>query len=196
MFHRRPLALCSITVFALSAVAALYVERGDAEETTVAVAEAAEFSRATIDLGVVVGDIDKAVEFYTTAIGFKENPGFGVPGPFSADAGLTDGAPLDIKVLTLGDDASATKIKLMQVKGTKKPAAKSDNQYIHSQLGFSYLTIYVTDMNASVARLEKAGVKPIAKTPIAIPADIADGMYLTIIRDPDGNLIELVGPKK
>ena len=196
MLHRRPLALCSIAVFALSAVAAVYVQRGDAEETTVAVAEAKEFSRATIDLGVVVGDIDKAVEFYTTAIGFKENPGFGVPGPFSADAGLTDGAPLDIKVLTLGDDASATKIKLMQVEGTKKPAAKSDNQYIHSQLGFSYLTIYVTDMNASVARLEKAGVKPIAKTPIAIPADIADGMYLTIIRDPDGNLIELVGPKK
>lgn len=196
MFHRRPLALASIAVFALSAAAALYVQRGDAEETTVAVAEAAEFSRATIDLGVVVGDIDKAVAFYTTAIGFKENPGFGVPGPFSADAGLTDGAPLDIKVLTLGDDASATKIKLMQVKGTKKPAAKSDNQYIHSQLGFSYLTIYVTDMNASVARLEKAGVKPIAKTPIAIPADIADGMYLTIIRDPDGNLVELVGPKK
>jgi predicted enzyme related to lactoylglutathione lyase len=99
-------------------------------------------------------------------------------------------------VLTLGDDESATKIKLMQVKGAKEPAANSDNRFIHSQLGFSYLTIYVADMTASLERLEKAGVKPIAKTPIAVPADIADGMYLTIIRDPDGNVVELVGPKK
>ncbi len=194
MFHRRSLALCSIALLALTAGIVQYIGRAaDGEE---AAAKAPEFARTTIDFGIVVSDIDKAVKFYTTALGFTENPGFGVPGPFSADAGLTDGAPLDIKVLTLGDDETATKVKLMQVKGTKKPAAKSDNQFIHSQLGVSYLTIFVTDMTASLARLEKAGVKPIAKSPVAIPADIADGMYLTIVRDPDGNMIELVGPGK
>lgn len=194
MIHRRQLAFCSIGLLALTAGIVQYSGRtADGEE---AAAKASEFARSTIDLGIVVGDIDKSVKFYTTALGFTEKPGFGVPGGFSADAGLTDGAALDIKVLTLGDDDSATKVKLMQVKGVKKPAAKSDNSFIHSQLGYSYLTIHVTDMKASLARLEKAGVKPIAKCPVAIPAAIADGMYLTIVRDPDGNLIELVGPGK
>ena len=34
------------------------------------------FSTATIDLGVVVTDIEKSVKFYTEALGFKEVPGF------------------------------------------------------------------------------------------------------------------------
>jgi hypothetical protein len=45
-------------------------------------------------------------------------------------------------------------------------------------------------------QLKKAGVKPIAKTPIMIPETIAKDLYLTIVQDPDGNLVELVGPKK
>jgi lactoylglutathione lyase len=163
---------------------------------TAKVVAASEFAKSTIDLGMCVSDIEKSVKFYTDVVGFTENPGFGVPGPFSADAGLTDGAALDIKVLTLGSDETATKLKLMQIKGTKQPAAKGANEFVHSQHGFRYLTIYVNDMTASLARLEKAGVKPIAKTPIAIPKEVAEGMYLTIVRDPDGNLVELVGPKK
>ena len=40
--------------------------------------------------------------------------------------------------------------------GTNKP---SDNATIHSQLGFSYLTIFVNDTNSATARLKAAGVK-------------------------------------
>lgn len=200
MTHQRRLVVFGIALVAVAAAIARFsqpnVTGAEPEEAIQVAAKASEFSRATIDLGVAVSDIEKSVKFYTQAVGFTENPGFGVPGPFSLDAGLTDGAPLDIKVLTLGSEETATKLKLMQVKGTKKPAAKGANDFIHSQYGFRYLTIFVSDMTASLARLEKAGVKPIAKTPTAIPADIADGMYLTIVRDPDGNLVELVGPKK
>jgi catechol 2,3-dioxygenase-like lactoylglutathione lyase family enzyme len=153
-----------------------------------------EFARTTIDVGMVVGDIDRAVKFYTDALGFKPAPGFTVAGNFAADAGLTSGAKLDIRVLVLGDGESATKLKLMQIAGER--AKKSDNQFIHSQLGVRYLTIFVADTTAALARLEKAGVKPIAKTPVPVPENIAKGLLLTIVRDPDGNMIELVGPKK
>lgn len=199
MIHRKQLVLGGIALLAATAAVSRMAQTSavaDEPKAAIKVAKASEFARETIDLGVVLSDIEKSVKFYTEACGFTENPGFGVPGGFSADAGLTDGAPLDIKVLTLGSAETATKLKLMQVKGTKKPAAKGANDLIHSQYGFRYLTIMVTDMTASLARLEKAGVKPIAKTPIAIPATIADGMYLTIVRDPDGNMVELVGPKK
>ena len=32
--------------------------------------------------------------------------------------------------------------------------------------------------------------------PIELPKDLAPGMYLAVVRDPDGNMIEFVGPKK
>lgn len=152
------------------------------------------FARTTIDLGVVVSDIDKSAQFYTEVIGFKEIKGFEVNGHFAADAGLTNGKPLNIRVFVLGDDPSATKLKLMQIKGVDMK--KSDNHFIHSQSGFRYLTIYINDTNTALERMKKAGVKAIGKGTNEIPADIAKGMFLTIIRDPDGNFVELVGPKK
>ena len=153
-----------------------------------------QFARTTIDLGIVVSDVDAAVDFYTKAIGFKELSGFRVPTDIAARAGLTDDQPLSIRVLVLGEKKAATKLKLMELPGVKSKS--SDNTTIHSQLGVRYLTINVTDMNAAVARLKKAGVKILADGPVELPASLAEGVYLALARDPDGNLIELVGPKK
>jgi lactoylglutathione lyase len=152
-----------------------------------------EFASTTVDLGVVVSQLDKSVKFYVDAIGFKEGPGFSVPADFCADAGLTDKQALNIRVLSLGDSPAATKLKLMEVPAVS--SKKSDNAFVHSQLGYRYITIHVTDTAAAVARLKKAGVKPIAKGPVPLPAGLPAGMALTVVRDPDGNLVELVGPK-
>lgn len=152
------------------------------------------FARATIDVGCVVSDVDAAVKFYTQAVGMKEVDGFDVPAGFATRAGLTDQRPLSIRVLVLGDDDTATKLKLMEVPGAN--SRPSDNTTIHSQLGFSYLTIFVTDMDAAVERLKRAQVKILGEGPVELPAELAAGVYLTVVRDPDGNLVELVGPKK
>ena len=153
-----------------------------------------EFARSTIDLGVVVSDVEKAVKFYTEAIGFTEVKGFSVPGRFCADSGLTDGAPLKIRVLVLGEEESATKLKLMELPEVK--SKQSNNKFIHSQLGFSYITVFVNDTAAALKRLEKAGATPLAKGPVPLPKGLPEGVFLTLVRDPDGNLVELVGPKK
>ncbi len=153
-----------------------------------------EFAKSTIDLGTVVGDAARSVKFYTEAIGFKEIPGFAVAPDFGADVGLTDGKPLAIRVLVLGDGDAATRLKLMQVPGAQNKT--SDNAYIHSQLGFRYLTIYVADGEAALARLKKAGVKPLAKGTVPIPDNIAPGLALTVVRDPDGNFVELISPRR
>ncbi len=154
-------------------------------------ADAPAFAKSTIDLGSVVTDLAKSVKFYTEAIGFKELPGFSVPGDFCAAAGLTDGQELNIRVLALGDDANATKLKLMEVPGAK--VRKSDNDFIHSQTGYRYLTIYVADGDATLARLKKAGVKPLAKGPVQIPGGLAGGMALVVVKDTAGTFIELIG---
>jgi lactoylglutathione lyase len=160
-----------------------------------AVAEETEmFPRTTIDLGCVVTDLDKSVRFYTEGIGFREVQSFSVPAALATDAGLTDSRPLAIRVLALGEGPDATKLKLMQVAGTLPRTG--DNEFIHSHTGFRYLTIMVADTDAALARLAKLGVQPVAKGPVALPSDLVAGMFLTCVRDPDGNLVELIGPRK
>lgn len=153
---------------------------------------ASEFSKPTIDLGCVVSNIDASVKFYTEAIGFKEAGTFEVDPAFATASGLTDGKKLEVRILSLGEGPGATGLKLMQIEGTP---AKPNNRYIDSTLGFSYITIMVRSTDEALARLTKAGVKPIAQGPVVLPNSLDPSLALTIVRDPDGNLIELVGPK-
>ena len=151
------------------------------------------FSRTTIDLGLVVSDLEASAAFYGDVLGFEELEGFSVPAQICSDAGLTDDLPLTIRVFALGRGETATKLKLMEVAGTEP--RRTDNAFIHSQLGFSYLTVYVSDSAAALERCARAGVEPIAKGPVLIGEPPA-GPYLSLVRDPDGNLIELIGAKK
>jgi lactoylglutathione lyase len=152
------------------------------------------FASTTIDIGVVVADVEKSVKFYTEAIGFKELMGFEVAGDYARDIGLTRGTGLKVRVLVLGDGEAATKLKLMELPADKP--RKNDNETISSELGYRYLTIFVTDTSAAVKRLEKAGVKPLTKSPQPLPKGFPEGLFITVVRDPDGNIVELVGPKK
>ena len=148
-----------------------------------------EFTSTTIDMGIVVSDVEKAAEFYKNALGFTEAPGFDVSAEMGGGSGLTDNQPFHVMVFVLGEEPTATKIKLMQFPQT--PGKNVDNQFIHSSLGYSYLTIFVTDMAASVERAKKAGA-----TVVKEPYKINGNNYLTLVKDRDGNIIEFVGPTK
>lgn len=150
------------------------------------------FASQTIDLGMVVSDIEKSLKFYKDVLGFTETTGFKVPGQFGLDTGLANNHELDVHVLVLGQGETATKLKLMQFKSA--PGARVDNTFIHSSYGFRYLTIPVKNLNLAVENAAKAGGKPIAKCPVLLPAGFPAGLALANYRDPDGNLIELVGP--
>lgn len=157
------------------------------------VAQESNFANPTIDLGVVVSDLDRSLKFYTEAIGFENVSSFSVPAETATDAGLTNNKGLTIQVLKLGDGQGATSLKLMELPDVK--SRKSNNKFIHSQLGFSYLTIHVKSTDKAMERLKKAGIKPVAKGPVELPESLAKGVYLTVLKDPDGNVVELVGPK-
>jgi catechol 2,3-dioxygenase-like lactoylglutathione lyase family enzyme len=187
------MSLYSPVRWTLCALVTLVSCVGGGLSTQAADAGKSDFARSTIDLGVVVSDLAKSAKFYTEVIGFQEAPGFTVSAEFCADAGLTDKKALNIRVLVLGDGDSATKLKLMEVPGVS--TKKSDNAFIHSQTGYRYLTIYVADGEAVSGRLKKAGVKPLAKGPVSLPAGLPGNLALIVVRDPDGNLIELIMPK-
>jgi len=176
---KRTLSLFSALLFTASIPAAQAAEE--------------EFITKTIDLGCVVSDIEASVKFYTEAIGFTEVKGFSVPADFAKEVGLTDSKKLEIRRLVLGEGEGATTLKLMQIENAG--GKKTDNAHIDTTLGFSYITIVVKSTDAALARLKKAGVKPIAKGPVTLPDNLDPNLALTIVRDPDGNMVELVGPK-
>jgi lactoylglutathione lyase len=170
-------------------LAALIVVVGGAESET----PKSDFTRQTIDLGMVVGDIDKSLDFYKNVIGFQELEGFDVPGEFAGDVGLTKGLPFHVHVLVLGDEESATKLKLIEFPDAG--AKKLDNAYIHSSQGVRYLTIWVADTAAALDRAKQAGAVPLAKGLSTLPPAFPQDLGLACVKDPDGNIVELVGPK-
>lgn len=157
--------------------------------TFLASADESEFSSPTIDLGIVVSDLDKAMKFYTEAVGFTPTGEFTAGKDVTRDSGLSAGEELTIKKLSLGKGKGATTIKLMQ--SAIEKSKKSDQTYITSSLGFSYLTIRVTSTKTALARLKKAGIKVLAQGPAILPGG---KVALTVVKDPDGNFVELVGP--
>ena len=148
----------------------------------------AEFSRTTIDLGMVVSDVEKTAKFYTEAVGFRELSGFDVSAQMADDAGLTDNRPFKVRVFVLGDEPAATRLKIMTIPGAG--LKKVDNQYIGSSLGFRYLTINVADLTRTMERLKQNGV-----TPVKEPYRLGGNSYLILVKDPDGNTVELIGPR-
>lgn len=155
-------------------------------------ADKVAFTSTTIDLGIVCSDAAKSVKWYKDVIGFQELASFDAPADLVTDVGLVNKLPLHIQVLTLGDQTSGTKLKLMEFKAN--PGARVDNTFLNSSYGFRYLTIFVKDLNKSIAQAEQQGAKPIAKGPQPLPAGFPEGVGLAVYRDPDGNFVELVGP--
>jgi len=148
----------------------------------------AEFSRTTIDLGMVVGDVEKTAKFYTEALGFKELSGFDVSAQMANDTGLTDNRPFKVRVFALGEEPAATRLKIMTIPGAN--SKKVDNQYIGSSLGFRYLTVSVADLTRTLERLKQNGVAPVKE-----PYRLNGNNYLVLVKDPDGNTVELIGPR-
>ena len=179
----------NIKNYLLSSIAILVCALGSNLMFVAPTQDESEFSKPTIDIGCVVSDIDASVKFYTEVVGFKETGGFKVGAEYANKVGLTDNKPLDVKVLTLGSGEGVTQLKLMQVEGESATAA---NEHIHSTLGFSYITVHVASTENAMKRLAETKTETVAESPLPIPG--AEQVTLTVLRDPDGNLVELVGP--
>lgn len=148
-----------------------------------------DFTSTTVDFGIVCSDVERSVDFYTQAVGMTELDSFDVDAGLAQAVGLTDNQPFKVHVLVLGKGDNATKVKLMEFK--KAPGKKANQDFIHSTLGMRYTTFFVKDITVANMRMIAYGSMPLSKGLQEIP----DGRFLGLYRDPDGNFVELVGPK-
>jgi catechol 2,3-dioxygenase-like lactoylglutathione lyase family enzyme len=144
------------------------------------------FSSKLINIGVVVSDLDRSLDFYVNGIGMVKTGGFSLDQDFAKRSGLSGGIPFSITVLKLEDSPEATEWKLMSF---EKKASHKKSNFVQDDLGMQYITINVKSLKPVIERLTKQKVKFLGSTPTRLNKDL----HFLLVQDPDGNFIELIG---
>lgn len=147
-----------------------------------------EFAKSGISVGVVVQDLNKALDFYINVIGMTKTGEFSVDATKAKELGLSDGNSFDVKVLKLENSENAPEWKLMSF---GKKASHPKPTYVPDDNGVQYITVFVKSMKPFLERIQKHGVKMLGKTPTMLDAN----RQFVLVQDPDGTFIELIGPK-
>ena len=140
------------------------------------------------DVGVVVSDMDRSLDFYTNVMGMTKVGEFRPGQPLVDDLGLTDGKPVHVVFMKFNDEPGAPRYKLVQIEGVVSPPIGES-----FKPGLRYLTVFVEDLAPYLKRLEERNIELINKvTPVTMP----NGGQILLFQDPDGALIEVVMPPK
>jgi lactoylglutathione lyase len=141
--------------------------------------------RAVTHIGLCVSDLERSLRFYTEGLGFRLAEGYDIP---SGHANLAEvPPPIDVRsqMVVMGD----WKLELL---GWRNPEARGAALETRQQIGFTHLSLHVSDLAAVEARLTAlGGTHPIESTRshIRMPVGSMDVLFLA---DPDGIRIELV----
>ena len=146
-----------------------------------------EFSSGLIGVGVVTKNIDKSLDFYLNVIGMTKVGEFDVDEDFGKISGLSDRIAFHVDVLKLQDSPDANQWKLMSF---SKEGSHPMPTYIHDDTGMQYITISVNSLEPFLKRIKEHKVKLLGKTPIPL----GEKDHFVLVQDPDGTIIELIGP--
>ncbi len=143
-----------------------------------------DFDAKPMDVGVVVSDLEKSLDFYTNVIGMTKVSTYHFSGENAKTAGLTDGKALDIINLKLNDEPGSPGYKLTKIQDVKSnPLTNSFNP------GFRYISIFVKDLEPYLNRIKERNIRLLNKiNPMVAP----EGYKGVILQDPDGAILELI----
>ncbi|MFB6195468.1 MAG: VOC family protein [Haloplanus sp.] len=130
--------------------------------------------------GVTVSDLDRAVEFYRETFDLGPCDRFTVSGPAFADAVDVDGATGRFAHF----DADGARIELVEYDPDGDDAA-ADRV---NQPGAKHLGLAVDDLDAFYDGLDQS------VTTLSEPRTTESGTRICFVRDPEGNLIEVLEP--
>ena len=148
-----------------------------------------DFAKSGVSVGVVVEDLNKSLDFYLNVIGMVKTGEFAVDATKAKELGLSNGNSFDVKVLKLENSENAPEWKLMSF---GKKATHPKQNYVPDDNGIQYVTIFVKSMKPLLERIKQHGVKTLGTT---TPAMLSETQQFVLVQDPDGNFIEIIGPK-
>ena len=135
-------------------------------------------------VGICVSDFDRSLLFYTEGLGFKLAECFTIPDSLAQLAEVPP--PIDVRSQMLVRDG--WKIELLDWRTPPPEGAALETR---RQIGFTHLSVHVSDLAATEARLVALGATPVESSRTHVP--MRDGsMDVVFLADPDGIRIELV----
>jgi len=141
----------------------------------------------TIDVGVVVDDLEASLQFYREVLGMEQSRTIDITEEFGRRSGLTGGHTTKIRVLTLGEGDAATEWKLMEFDDGPDAVDEAD---ITDQQGMQYITLRVDRLGPYVERAREHGVELLGETPISL----GEANDFILLRAPEGTFVEVIGP--
>ena len=126
-------------------------------------------------VGQATADLERAIGFYTELLGFTVERRMQIPDAGTAPLlGLAPPLGLDVAYLRLGSFV----LELMLFRDSDNPAWR---ERVFNEPGLTHLSISVVDLAATLDRVEALGGQIVTRLPVA-----------AMIRDPDGQLLELL----
>ena len=138
---------------------------------------------APFEMGICVDDLENMIAFYGDVLGFKLISKIDVPADKSNEAGFTSGGYTIVRMQTNYGE----RIKL--VRPVTLPHSRTSGKEVLSKKGNVFLTFIVEDLKHTVSRIKDTDA-PI-RTQGSIMG-VRDGVFLSIIDDPEGNHLEFV----
>jgi catechol 2,3-dioxygenase-like lactoylglutathione lyase family enzyme len=139
-------------------------------------------------VGITVADMDRAVEFYTRVLDFKEVSDAEVAGDAFERLQDVFGARARVVRLQLGDEQLELTQYLAPEGRAFPPLSRGNDRW------FQHVAIIVSDMDKAYARLRESKVQHASTGPQRIPDwnKGAAGIRAFYFRDPDGHFLEIL----
>lgn len=141
----------------------------------------------TIEIGVVVSDMEKSLEFYTRVLGMEYRDTWHASEELVKSAGANHGKAFDIANLTLECDGYELNYKLNNTPGNISEDTRFANEkdyYGFEKLGTRYLTFNVKNIDPFLERIQ---CMQLNYKLVVLP----NGRRVILIHDPDGALLEI-----
>jgi catechol 2,3-dioxygenase-like lactoylglutathione lyase family enzyme len=143
---------------------------------------------AVDSVGITVSHMDRAVQFYTSALSFEKTSDVEVSGREYELLSGVFGARMRVVRLQLGDE-SIELTEFLAPKGRPVPDDIRANDRV-----FQHIAIIVSDMDEAYGRLRQAGVEHASTAPQTLPQwnPNAAGIKAFYFRDPDRHFLEIL----
>lgn len=132
-------------------------------------------------IGLCVRNLERSLLFYCDGLGFERAEPYPIDDSFSAALEVGGVIALTSQIIRRGDIA-------IELLGWELPEPAGTPSTSRQQVGFTHLSFWVDDVEATAARLVKLGGELLPDTRHRIP----DTVDLVFVADPDGARVELM----